>query len=1040
VLQIFRLCLLALLALPAILSAQSLRGAIGGHVFDPSGHAVPGAGVVVTSDDTSRRRETVSTPSGDFLVSLLQPGRYNLEISKTGFQPYRRTLIVEVNQQTDLSVVMALEGQQASIEVNAPAPLLRTESASAGGVITTQQLVDLPLNGRNYYELSLLLPGVAPAAQGSAGSVRGDFAINVNGAREDSTNFLLDGVYNGDPKLNGVGLTSPVDAIREFEVSTSTYDASFGRNAGSQVNVVLRSGSNGFHGSAWYFLRNTALDARNFFAPAGEPDPRYQRNQFGASAGGPIKKNRTFWFADYEGLTVRGGASRLTSVPTALERSGDFSQSPGVPYVIDPFTQMPFPGNKIPANRIHPVGQNIINLYPLPNRSSSESNYASAPVGKDNSQSFDVKIDHSWTPRSEFSARYSFSDRDLYEPFAGANFAQVPGYGNNVPRTAQNAMISETHVFTPALLNEARLSYSRVALNVTQQNQAQSINRQIGLQQIWSDPRDNGLSLITNLGYSPLGDEYNNPQSGVTNTYTIVDNVTWVRGAHQFKFGGEVHKLEQNAYRDIQSRGFLNFLGFTGSSLSDLLQGLPAYTGGARLDNPQHLRTEGYSLFAQSSFQLRRDLKLTAGIRYEYNSPAVDPQDRATLYNPATGGLSRVGTEGLPRSGYLPDGNNLAPRVGFAWNPGSRGTVIRGGYGIYFDQSSLAPSEGLYFSPPFYDFRFYFTSQYYPLTLSNPFPADFPIPVPGSAFSIERALRTPYVQQWNFHIQQQLGSNRTIEVGYIGSKGTHVQSARDFNQPAPSPVVPNLRPNPRFDDINRLESGANSNYNSLQSTFTQRFDRGLSVLAAYTLGKSIDDASSFFPSTGDPNFPQDSNNRALDRARSNFDVRQRLSLAASWLIPGKVHGFQINGIYTVQTGRPFTVALPSEVDNSNTGRSSLGFGANDRPNVLSDARLSNPTPERWFNTSAFAPSPFGTFGNVGRNTLDGPGSAVLNLSLLKNFRLREAATLQFRAESFNALNRANFNLPQNFVGAAGFGSITSAQAARQIQFGMKILF
>jgi hypothetical protein len=1032
--------ILGLLALASAVPAQSLRGAIGGHVFDQSGRAIPGATVVVTSEDTSRRRETVTTPSGDFLVSLLQPGRYNLEIVKSSFQSYRRALTVEVNQQSDLSVVMTVEGQKESIEVSGHASLLRTESASAGGVITTQQLLDLPLNGRNYYELSLLLPGVVPAAQGSAGSVRGDFSINVNGAREDSTSFLLDGVYNGDPKLNGVGLTSPVDAIREFEVSTSSYDASFGRNAGSQVNVLLRSGSNAFHGSAWYFLRNTALDARNFFAPAGEPDPRYQRNQFGAAAGGPLVKNRTFWFADYEGLTVRSAASRLTSVPTALERSGDFSQSPGVPYVIDPFTQMPFPGNRIPANRIHPVGQNIINLYPLPNRSSSASNYASAPVGSNDNQSFDAKLDHNLTPRSEFTARYSFSDNSLYEPFAGSTFAQVPGYGNNVPRRAQNAMISETHVFSPTLLNEARLGFSRVALNVIPQNQAQSINQQIGLQQIWSNPRDNGLSLITNLGYSPLGDEYNNPQSGVTNTYSITDNVTLVRGATQFKFGGEVHKLQQNAYRDIQSRGFLNFVGFTGSSLSDLLQGLPAYTGGALLDNPQHLRTQGYSLFAQTTLQPLRNLKITAGIRYEYNSPAVDPQDRATLYNPATGGLTRVGANDMPRAGYLPDRNNIAPRVGVAWNPGSRGTVIRAGYGIYYDQSSLAPSEGLYFSPPFYDFRFFFTSQYYPLSLSNPFPADFPIPVPGSAFSIERTLRTPYVQQWNFQIQQQLGTNRTIEVGYIGSAGTHLQSARDLNQPAPSPIVPNLRPNPRFDDINRLEAGANSSYHSFQSTFAQRFDKGLSVLAAYTFGKSIDDASSFFPSTGDPNFPQDSNNRALERARSNFDVPQRLSLAASWLIPGKVRGFQLNGVFTAQSGRPFTVALPSELDNSNTGRSSLGFGANDRPDVLANARLNSPTPDRWFDTTAFAPSPFGTFGNAGRNILNGPGSSVLNVSLLKNFKLREAATLQFRAEAFNALNHANFNLPQNFLGAAGFGSITSAQAARQIQFGVKILF
>ena len=1036
--------ILSLLVLVPVLgslaAAQSLRGAIGGRILDSSGRSVPGADVVVSSEDTSRRRETVSTPAGDFLVSLLPPGRYRLDITKPNFAAYQRHFTVEVNQQIDVSAILEPEGRRETIEVRDSAPLLRSESAATGGVINRQQLVDLPLNGRNYYELSLLLAGVLPPAQGSAGSVRGDFAVNVNGGREDSNNFLLDGVYNGDPKLNGVGLTSPVDAIREFEVGASNYDASFGRNAAGQVNVVLQSGANSLHGDAWYFLRNNVLDARNFFAPSTEPDPRYQRNQFGAAFGGPVVRNRTFWFADYEGRLVREGLPQLSNVPTALERSGDFSRSPGVSYIINPLTQQPFPGNVIPAVYINPVGANIANLYPLPNRSALGQNYVSAPVETDDNHSFDVRLDHSFGPKSELAARYSFADRDLFEPFSGPSFAQVPGYGNHVPRRAQNAMLSETHIFTPSLMNEVRLSYSRVAQNVIQQNSGHNVNKDIGLQQIWSNPRQDGLSFISVLGYSPLGDEYNNPQKGVTNTYQITDQATWVHGASQFRFGGDVRKLEQNAFRDVQSRGFLNFIGFTGAPLSDLLLGLPAYTGGAQLDNPQHLRTESYGLFAQAVHRLTPNFTLTAGIRYEYTSPGVDPRDRASLYDASTGTLVPVGTGGMPRSGYLPDRNNFAPRLGFAWNPNGAKTVIRGGYGIYFDQSSLAPSEGLYFNKPYYDFHLYYSSSAFPLTLYNPFPSNYPYPIPSSAFAFQRDLRTPYLQQWSFHVQQQIGARRVVEVGYIGSKGSDLISARDINQPAPSPISPNLRPNPYFDDINRLESGANSSYHSGQATFTQRLDKGLSVLAAYTYGKSIDDASGFFSSAGDPNFPQDSRNRAAERARSNFDIRQRLSLASTWAIPGRVRGFQLNGVLTLQTGRPFTVALPQELDNSNTGRSSLGFGANDRPNVLHDPTPSNPTPERWFDTSAFAPSPFGTFGNAGRNILAGPGLAVLNLSLMKTFVLREAMSVQFRAESFNALNRANFDLPGNYVGGAGYGAITSAQAPRQIQFGLKLLF
>jgi hypothetical protein len=541
------------------------------------------------------------------------------------------------------------------------------------------------------------------------------------------------------------------------------------------------------------------------------------------------------------------------------------------------------------------------------------------------------------------------------------------------------------------------------------------------------------------LGYSPIGDEYNNPQSGLSNTYQGTGMITWVRGRATYKFGGEFRKLGQDAFRDVQARGFLQFVGITGSSLSDLLQGLPYATGGARLDNPQALRAESYNGFAQSSFRLAQGLTLTAGLRYEFTSPPVDPNDRATIYNEDTGRLVQVGTNGVPRAGYHTDRNNWAPRVGFAWTlPGSdQKTVLRGGYGIYFDQSPLAPSEGLYFSQPYFDFRLFVTSQYYFLTLSNPFPSDYPFPIPGSSFTFQRDLSTPYMQLWNLQVQHSLSRSRVIEVGYIGSKGTGLYAARDINQPAPSATPIVIRPNPAFDDINRLETRSNSNYHALQTSYRQSLTKGVSVLASYTLGKSIDDASGFFPSTGDANFPQDSRYTRLERGRSNFDVRQRFTAAYTWLLPW---GFSTHGIVTLQDGRPFTVALPSELDISGTGRSSLGFGANDRPNVVGSAAVSNPSPDRWFNTAAFAfPNP-GTFGNAGRNILEGPGLASLNLSLMKEFRLAEQTTLQFRAETFNALNRSNFDLPGNFVGAANYGRIASAQNARLIQFGVKLLF
>jgi hypothetical protein len=1003
-----------------------------------TGSTAPGATVRVTSKATSAARQTKASAEGRFSLPALPPGDYSVEVSAPGFLPLTRNLTLTVNSEVHLEAPLARSGDRESMEVRDTIALLKTESAATGGVVLNQQIVNLPLDGRNYFELAMLLPGSLPAAPGSANSVRGNFSVSINGAREDANGFLLDGVYNGDPKLNGVAITSPVDGIREFELAASNYDASFGRNAGAQFNVVLKSGANALHGTAYEFFRNSSLDARNFFAPAGEPDPRYQRNQFGGSVGGALVKDRAFFFADYEGRRSNEGIPRRTNVPSDLERTGDFSQS-GVQYILDPFTRQPFPGNKIPANRIHPTGQNITNLYPRANATVPGQNFIAAPIQRDDSDTTDARLDHALSQRTTLQGRYSFSRRGLYEPYAGASYAQIPGYGNNVPLRNHNAMAGVTHVFSPSLIAEARLGFSRTSIQVNQQNQNVDLNTQVGLPRWTTNPRDNGLSLVSILGYSPIGDEYNNPQKGVSNTYQANGMITWTRGRSTYKFGGDIRKLEQNAFRDVQSRGFLQFVGITGAALSDLLQGLPYATGGAKLDNPQALRAESYNGFIQTTHRAAPGLTLSAGIRYEFTSPPVDPRDRATIYNPDTGGLSQVGTNGIPRAGYRTGRNNWAPRAGFAWTlPGSgQRTVLRGGYGIYFDQSPLAPSEGLYFSQPYFDFRLFVTSEYYPLTLNDPFPANYPFPIPGSSFTFQRDLGTPYMQHWNLQLQQSLGRSRVLELGYVGSKGTGLYAARDINQPAPSATPIVIRPNRAFDDINRLETRANSNYHALQSSFRQTLTRGVSVLAAYTLGKSIDDASGFFPSAGDANFPQDSRYTRLERARSNFDIRQRFTAAYTWLLP---RGWSTHGILTLQDGRPFTVALPSELDISGTGRSSLGFGANDRPNVVGDPALSNPSTDRWFNTAAFAfPNP-GSFGNAGRNILSGPGLASWNLSLMKDFRLAEQTSLQFRAETFNALNRANFDLPGNFIGAANYGRIASAQNARLIQLGLKLLF
>jgi hypothetical protein len=1041
------------LLVPATIAAQTHRASLRGTVYDPNKAAISGAAVTVTSTATGDVRTTTTDSKGQFAIASLPAGEYEVKVEAQAFRAHTEKLELFVNQDQRLDVDLLVGGTAYIVELPYT-PLLKQDSASLGNVIENRQITGLPLDGRNFYELSLLVPGAVPPAPGSSGSARGDFSFSVNGAREDANNFLLDGVYNVDPKLNTFGVRPSVDAIREFEMLTSTYDASFGRNPGAQVNVILNSGSNDFHGSVFEFHRNAALDARNFFAPASEPKPKYIRNQFGGAIGGPIIRDRTFFFADYEGTRSREGITRITNVPTALERAGNFSQSFfGVP--TNPFTGMPFDNGIIPDFFINPVGRAIANLYPLPNRNVPFQNFVSSPVLRDDNDSFDARIDHHLNSRAELAFRYSFGDRDLFEPFTGSSFSVIPGFGDTVKRRSQNGMAALTLVLTPNLINESRVAFSRVAASVTQE--ASVLNSQVGLPTVSPRERDLGLSFITITGFSPLGDEGNNPQDSVTNVYQFLNNSSYVRGNHLFKFGADLRFSQQNAFRDVESRGRLQFSPFgqiTGNALGDLLIGFPFLTSVARVDNPQQIRTESYNFFINDSYRVTPRLTINGGLRYEYNSPPVDAQDRATIYDVATRSLVPVGTNGIPRSGFDADKNNFAPRVGFAWTLGDdEKTVLRGGYGVYYDQSPLAPSEALYFNSPFFDNNIFFSLPGLPLTLNNPFPSFFPFPLPDSALAIQRDLRTGYMQHWNFNVERELWRASVLEVAYVGSKGTKLLTARDINQPQPSVLPPGLpivpRPDPRFDDIDLLESRANSNYNALQVRFQQRLTRGFSALATYPWSKSIDDASNFFSSAGDPNFPQNSYNVAAERGRSNFDVSHRLSVSYSYELPFKhadglagklVNGWETFGIVTLQTGRPFTVALLSDIDNSGTGRSILGFGANDRPNLVGNPDLSNPTTSQWFNTAAFAFPAAGTFGNAGRNILEGPGFESVNVSLVKNTHFSERVNLQFRAEAFNLFNHPNFNLPDNFLGSPTFGRITSARDPRHIQFGLKLLF
>jgi hypothetical protein len=1024
--------------------AQTPRATLRGLVLDQTGARLAGVAISVTKEETNESRRAVTDGRGHFAFAELPAGHYSIEAQLAGFTTYRHRTELAVGQEVWLEPELAVTTTAAvtSAGVEGHAPLLENNSPAMTVRIEQRQVENLPLDGRNFLELALLSPGTAPAPQGSASSVRGDFAFSTNGAREDFNNYSLDGVYNVDPKLNTPAVRPPVDGIQEFEVATSTYDASFGRNGAGQVNVLTRSGSNMISGSLYEFARTGALDSRNVFAPAGEPDPEYSRHQFGASIGGPIVRNRTFFFLDYERTRLREGITRVTNVPTAQERAGNFSQSL-FPRPLDFLTGQPT--SQLQPFFLNPIGLAIAGLYPLPNRSTALANYVSSPVLRDDVHQFDIKLEQNLTNGMRLAGRYSLSDRALLEPFAGPGFSSVPGFGNDVDRRGQNAALTVTRA-SARYVNDLRLGFNRVSIGVFPENTAIT-NTTVGLPSLSTSPRDAGLSLISIAGYSPLGHEYNNPQESTADTFQINDTVSAAYGAHLVKAGVEWYGVRQSAYRDVQARGFLTFIqqGFTGNALADALMGLPVLTGGARLDNPQNLRTNTWSVFVNDDWRAARGLTITAGVRYDSATPPADKDDRANLYDPATGNVVQVGTSNMPRGGYVRDRNNIAPRAGFAWTVDDlQRLVVRGGYGIYYNQGALATSEGLFFNPPYFNLGVYFPAQGLPpLTLFNPFPANFPVFIPQSATAYQRDLQTPWMEHWSTNFQFQFSRGRAIEVGYVGSRGHDLTSARDLNQPAASTRTPNLRPNPLFADITLIESRASSRYNAVQAKLQQRLETGLSALVSYTYGKSTDDASGFFTSAGDANFPQNSLDPGAERSRSSFDVRHRASISLSYELPFSgsawLDDWQVQMIGTLQSGRPFTVAVHPDIDISNTGRSNLGFGYNDRPNVSGTPSLSDPSAEQWFNTSAFSMPAFGTFGNSGRNSLEGPGYRNLNVAVLKLVPVG-AARLQLRLEMFNLLNRANYDLPDAFLGSPTFGRILSAGSPRRLQLGVKALF
>ncbi len=1047
-------------------------GTLTGTVTDPNGGLLPGVAITITETETNAERSFITDERGDYNVALLPPGLYTIQAALAGF----RTAVAEnielsIDDLKRINFKLQIGGLTEKLIVTEVAPLIQSETSSVGTVIDNQKVVELPLNGRQFEHLAQLVPGaLSPAPEPStatenawppaSSSFRGGF--NAAGARETANNNQLDGVDNNDPAVNNFTLRPILDAIQEFKVLASSYSAEYGRGGGAQVIVSTKSGTNDFHASLWEFLRNDKLDARDFFNKEGAgPKPPFHRNQFGATAGGPIVKDRTFYFLAYEGIRRRQVFTSLQQVPSEAFRRGDFSALATPLRDPDNVAGPTFQDHIIPASRFNPISKKILERgsFPLPTPGlSSPNNFLAINPFPEDVNQYNGRLDHRVSSTNSLLVRYGYTKDSLSTPCSGnGQTACVPGFGHNDVNRAHSLALGDTHAFSPKLLLEVRAGFNRqLQSRIALTSGTSDISSQLGIPAS-TNPKDFGHPMISITGFSPIGDRGYQSRAGTTGQITA--NLNYVPASHSIRLGIDLRRILFYAGSNV--RETLNFNdSATGSPFADFLLGLPVKTTRDPVDSFRYHSLNSYNWFIQDDWAVSSRLTLNLGLRYEYNTPDVEKQNRLAQLNILTYKYEIAGQNGASRSLYASDKNNFGPRIGFAFRPDQTGkAVLRGGYGIFYDLAVVG--NDLFFvrtGPPFQRAETFVSSVTTPLTLTNPFPggstAVFDAP------SIDPNFRDAYIQHWNVGYQRQLPHNTAIEVSYTGNKGTRLVKTVDINQafPVPGFSPPDLqkrRPLPEYGAIPVLQSSGNSIYHGLLGRVQRRFSAGLSLLASYTYGHAIDD------STGG-NVAQDARNLKADRGSSDFDARQRLVFSYIYELPfgkGKLlgrnwnptlnsilGGWEFSGIGTFQSGRPIFMQLSSSNDNSRTGSS------RDRPNVafILDNSLvqtnakpifeDRPDKTIYLNPAAFSIPLPGTFGNVPRNYFDGPGTNNWDLMLGKNFKT-ERLNAQFRAEFFNAFNHPSFGQPNRFRDSKAFGTITSTLLQnRQIQFGLKLTY
>jgi len=1070
--------------------AQTSTATLTGIVRDQSGAVIPGVTVTVTDSGRGTSLSTISNESGSYVIPVLNPGTYSMGATLPGFKRFQNEgIVLQIAQVARVDIALEVGQVDQFVQVTAAPPLLETETSSRGSVIDRTKIVELPLNGRDYNQLAQLSPGVLPATP-RLSSVNFKGAMNVNGNRVFSNVFLLDGVdnvsYSNSFRGENVQLVQPsVDALQEFKIQTNGYSAEYGRSSGAVINATLKSGSNRIRGTVYEFLRNNVLDANNYFLnAAGEPRPVRKRNQFGAAVGGPIVKNRTFWFADYEGLREREGVPRTRVVPTADEKAGRFDVA-----VFDPFMsgRPEFGRNAagqwvIPENQWDPVGANIIRLLPNPNVPGTN-RYVSSPITRTRSDQFDVKIDDHLSDSLQIFGRYSFVDTSLFRPGPLPDLAE--GSNNDAfgasDNRSQGLAIGLTWTASPSLVGDFRFGWGSGNYFTTPPNFGIDGPGQVGLTNVPNDPSIvGGLPKMNLQGFDAIGRHTSTPQFQTPRSWNPRAAFSLHSRNHFIKFGAEYLRLSTEISDLNAVIGRMNFDNrFTGRAVGDLLLGLPtqlALTSLTVMDQSQWMTF----FFIQDDYKITPKLTLNMGLRYEFATPPLEKENRFINFDPTTGtDIAAKDGSIYERALIHPDLNNFAPRFGFSYTP-APGWAIRGAYGVFYNHAVRQGREGLLgFNPPYLVDNLLQTSvsgsaavaSAAVFHLSDGYPQGLLDPNSLSPTVMRRAQdafqRTPYVQQYNLSVQRELTHDLLLDVAYVGNRGVKLPGFRNLNSRA---VIDNLngtqsagaKPYLTYGDIQWMENRVTSDYNSLQVSLEKRLSRGFSALVSYTWGKALSDAPDHISSTGGgvgidtgvSKSPQNPDRLKAERGPAEFDVQHRLSVSYVYELPfgrGRtwgqnwsgvteviLGGWQLTGIHALQTGLALTPTL------SGSSVLNLGSERQARPNVIGDPVLpkSERTTNRWFNTdafTAFTPAPQ-AFGSSGVGVVRGPGFINFDFNLAKSFALGESRSLQFRTEVFNAFNHANFNPPDIRRDATTFGQILSAQNGRIIQFGLKLNF